>query len=613
MKLSKYILTFIISIAVTSAVVASFNIVVDPFGVFGDRFFDWYAYNMTQNPRTAKIAYVDKNHEKYDSYIIGSSKTSSYSVEKLNEYYGGASFYNMIMYGGDMYDAQKTAEYLIENYQVKNLILNIGIEEMFKYDYEDDPTKGNLHAKVDGSSVPLFYLKYAFLNPQYSLDKVSAFVRRDYLPTADDVFVPETGVYNKAVRDAESISDMESFMAANTGFYLYREDGRTGDMMDKTVESIRIVKNLCDERGIDFKLIASPIYDSEIEDYNYDDLCAYWQKIAEVSDIYDFTGYSPVSMDPRYFYDDAHFRNSVGDMALAWIFGDTEEYIPDGFGHSTTKENAYEYARQIFKRPEAPVGEDRYSKRVPALMYHEIGQEDGENGMIISPERFEEQIRTLKENGYEAVTFDELEQYVNGNYELPEKCVAVTFDDGYLSNYEYGYPILQKYGFKGTIFCVGATMGADTYKNTGLAIYPHFDYAQAREMYESGVMDIQSHTYDLHRVEGYDEEYRDGAVKLDGESDREFSEIFISDIEQSKREIESEVQNSVSALSFPKGIHSTLTDVCARNAGFDVTVTVDEGINTVIKGVPESLRAMKRIGMYPNITAERLLELIENK
>ena len=87
--------------AVTSAVFAGFNIAVDPFGVFGDIIFDRYAYNMTQNPRFAKINYLEKNHDKYDSYIIGSSKTSSYSVEKLNEYYGGASFYNMIMYGGD--------------------------------------------------------------------------------------------------------------------------------------------------------------------------------------------------------------------------------------------------------------------------------------------------------------------------------------------------------------------------------------------------------------------------------------------------------------------------------------------------------------------------------
>ncbi len=606
MKLKNYIIIFVLAAAVTSAVIAGFNIAVDPFGVFGDKIFDRYAYNMTQNPRIAKIKYIEKNHDKYDSYIIGSSKTSSYSVEKLNEYYGGASFYNMIMYGGDLYDAEKTAEYLINNYEVKNIILNIGIEEMYKFDYEDDATKGNLHAKVTGENLPLFYLKYAFLNPQYSIDKLTAMSERDYLPTADEVFVPETGVYDKSVRDAEGISDVDSFIKNNPDFYVYREDGRRGEYIDEAVESVCRVKELCQSKGIDFKLIASPVYETEIEDYNYEDLCEYWQRIAQVTDIYDFTGYSPVSQDPRYFYDDAHFRNSVGDMVLAWIFGDESVYVPDGFGHITTKDNAYEYAKNIFTKPEQAVSTE--SRKIPILMYHSLGEEDGENGMIISPERFESHLQALQDNGYETISFNELRAYVNETTDIPEKSVIITFDDGYLSNYEYAYPILQKYGYKATVFAVGATMGSDTYKDTGNSIYPHFNYEQAKEM--ADVIDTQSHTYDLHRVEDWDEEYRDGASKLDGESDREFAEIFKADILKSKDEIMQSIGNEVFALSYPKGIHSKLTDACVRECGIDVTVTVEDGISTVVKGLPQSLYNLKRIGMYPNIAAEKLIELI---
>ena len=612
MKLKNYILLFIASTAAAAAVLAGFNIAVDPFGVFGDKLLNWYAYDMTQNPRIAKIAYLDRHHDEYDSYIIGSSKTSSYSVEKLNQY-TGAHFYNMIMYGGDLYDAQKTAEYVIEHYSVKNIILNIGIEEMYKYDYEDDPVKGNLHAKVTGESLPLFYLKYAFLNPQYSIDKLKEAARRDYLPTAADVFLPETGVYNKSVRDAEGISDEQSFQEKNPNFYLYREDNRDGEQMDKAVESVRIVKELCESRGIDFKLIASPLYDTEIEDYQYDALCRYWQKLAEVTDIYDFSGYSPISMDARYFYDDAHFRNSVGDMALAWIYGDPNAYIPENFGHSTTRENAYEYAKQVFAKPAERTNPELYSKNVPVLMYHDFGTEEPDNGMVITPQQFEEQLAALREHGYETVSFEDLRQYVNGNGALPEKCVVITFDDGYMSNYTDAYPLLQKYGFKGTVFAVGATVGADTYKNTGNAIRPHFTAEQAREMYESGVMDIQSHTFDLHRVEGWDSEYRDGASKLSGESDRTFANIFKEDLAKSKEDIEATTGGSVFALAFPKGIHSTLTDTCAREAGFDVTVTVDEGMNEIIKGLPQSLYQLKRIGMYPNITSEKLIDILERE
>ena len=109
MSFKKWIAVFISTVILVGALTAGFNALVDPFGIFGDVLFDWYAYDMTQNPRVAKIAYLDRHHEKYDSYIIGCSKTSSYSTEALNEYYGGASFYNMLMYGGDMYDIEMTA------------------------------------------------------------------------------------------------------------------------------------------------------------------------------------------------------------------------------------------------------------------------------------------------------------------------------------------------------------------------------------------------------------------------------------------------------------------------------------------------------------------------
>ena len=609
MKLKSWLLIFFISLAAFSLCFAAFNIAVDPFGVFGDRLLDYWTYDMTQNPRIAKIAYLDRNYEKYDSYIIGSSKTSSYSVDKLNEY-TGASFYNMIMYGGDLYDAQKTAEYVIENYNVKNLILNIGIEESVQYDQEDDPVKGNLHAKTDGGNLALFYLKYAFLNPQYSTDKLKAYFTRDYLPSANEVFIPETGVYNKTVRDVETVGRLLTESDTDAPFFIPR--GRRDELMntDNAVAAVKAVKELCNERGIDFKLIASPLYDTEIQDYSYAGLCEYWQKLAEVTEFYDFTGYSDISMDSRYFYDDAHFRNSVGDMVLAYIYGDDSIYIPEDFGHITTAENAYAFASERFARPAAK-DTANYTKSVPILMYHNIAPVS-ENDMTITPEQLEGELAALVENGYTAVSFAELEDYVNHRTTLPEKPVVITFDDGYLGNYEYAYPLLVKYGIKATIFTVGVTFGRDTYKDTGEPITPHFNYDQAREMTESGLVEIASHTYDFHKVEKLDgAQYRDGASKLPGESDTDFAALFTADILRSKTELESNLNRSVTAFSYPQGIHSTLTDVCVKKAGFAASVTVTEAPNIIIKGLPQTLYDLNRIGVYPGSTPEELIDRIE--
>ena len=64
--MKKWLAAFFAFLALFCALIVAFNIAVDPFGVFGDKLFDYYSYNMTQNPRVAKIEYLDDNYEKYD-------------------------------------------------------------------------------------------------------------------------------------------------------------------------------------------------------------------------------------------------------------------------------------------------------------------------------------------------------------------------------------------------------------------------------------------------------------------------------------------------------------------------------------------------------------------
>ena len=86
MTSKQWLRMFLFSLILIALLICVFNYVTDPFGVFGDHFFQWYSFNFTKNPRVAKIAYLDRLHEQYDSYIIGSSSSSSFSVELLNEY-----------------------------------------------------------------------------------------------------------------------------------------------------------------------------------------------------------------------------------------------------------------------------------------------------------------------------------------------------------------------------------------------------------------------------------------------------------------------------------------------------------------------------------------------
>ena len=119
-------------------------------------------------------------------------------------------------------------------------------------------------------------------------------------------------------------------------------------------------------------------------------------------------------------------------------------------------------------------------KRVPVLMYHAVSDNCwGSTELFVSPSVLDAQIAALLDNGYTLITFEDFDRLEN-----IEKPVMLTFDDGYDDNYDYLFPILQKYQVKATVFVIANDLG----KNHKLT------EDEVREMDASGLVSIQSHT-----------------------------------------------------------------------------------------------------------------------
>lgn len=599
MSSKKWCIAAVFAVILAVGAIIAFNVKEDPFGVFGD---EWYSYNETNNPRVAKIEYLKKNHDKYDSYIIGCSSTSSYPVEDLNRYMG-ARFYNMIMYGADMLDVEQTVYYLANNYEVKNIVLNVYIANGFNYDYEPNKITDSMHYLADGSSRTKFYAKYAFLNPQYSYAKLEAKKKDRYLAEPFDVFDEETGAYDKRKRDAEHISDMESYYEAYPIFANYPTGEYLLSKFSENGNSLMRIKEFCESKGIKLIVVNAPIYYEYfkcIPDY---DIEHFYKTIAESVDFWDFS-VSSVSLEPRYFYDETHFRNSIGKMALARIFGDDSIYIPEDFGKYITKDNVEEQVQTFYGKTFSDM---EYTKRLPILLYHHIA-ENVENDMIVSPKRFEEHMRAIAENGYTALTLDDVLAYIEKGEDLPEKAVLITLDDGYMSNYSIAYPILEKYGLHGVIFAVGSTFGSDTYKDTGIKIFEHFGKDEMRKMEESGIIDVESHTYDMHQ----NADYEKGAAAEDvliheGESD----EDYVRRVTEDCRMWEEKLGKKAKALAFPHGVSDLFSQAILDSCGIKLTFSTNAKIDTLIKGLPQSGYAMGRYTVTESMSAEDILSLLK--
>lgn len=148
-------------------------------------------------------------------------------------------------------------------------------------------------------------------------------------------------------------------------------------------------------------------------------------------------------------------------------------------------------------------------KTVPVLMFHSVGS-DIHNWsryfLSVNITHFEKFCEYLKEKSYRTLFLNEWYDIQNNGFNSKDRLVVLTFDDGYLDNYVYAYPILKKYGLKGTVFVNPEFVDdknttprprydqAGFNKNDIKNILGFLNWAEIAEMESSGVIDIQNHT-----------------------------------------------------------------------------------------------------------------------
>lgn len=129
------------------------------------------------------------------------------------------------------------------------------------------------------------------------------------------------------------------------------------------------------------------------------------------------------------------------------------------------------------------------------LLYHEIVQGIAKEIHAVTESDFEAQMAWLHENGYRVTSLNQgWEEGRNGRNVSNSESVAITFDDGYLDNYQIAFPILQRYGFKATIFLATGFMGGRSEWRTGeLSQTRMMTWKHVREMASQGIS-FGSHT-----------------------------------------------------------------------------------------------------------------------
>ncbi|MCI6925908.1 MAG: polysaccharide deacetylase family protein [Butyricicoccus porcorum] len=238
---------------------------------------------------------------------------------------------------------------------------------------------------------------------------------------------------------------------------------------------------------------------------------------------------------------------------------------------------------------------------IPVAMYHSVTDEGKSPGQyVISPSMLENDLKYLSERGYHTVTVTDLVAYVTAGTALPEKPVMLTFDDGYYNNYSNAYPLLKQYGMRAVLSPVGTLTEQFTASDdTGHEVWSYCTGAQLKEMSDSGVMEIQNHSYDFHSLSP-----RRGCLRKSGEDKASYQETFLSDTRRAQELFVSLEISEPVCYTYPYGACNDETDALVKQYGFVATLSCEEGVAHITRD-PACLTGICRCNRDGCMTSEQ--------
>jgi hypothetical protein len=132
---------------------------------------------------------------------------------------------------------------------------------------------------------------------------------------------------------------------------------------------------------------------------------------------------------------------------------------------------------------------------VPVLAYHGIN--DKRDDYSVDQRTFAKQMALLRRMGFRSLTIAQYVRFLRGDRRgLPQRPVLITFDDGRLDSFRGADRVLQRYGFRATMFVIPGAISRDN---------PFYlSWKELRGMEDSGRWDLQEHAGKGHYLVSYD-------------------------------------------------------------------------------------------------------------
>ena len=240
------------------------------------------------------------------------------------------------------------------------------------------------------------------------------------------------------------------------------------------------------------------------------------------------------------------------------------------------------------------------------LCYHEIA--DPADALTpayaVTPTNFLRQMDWLRNHGYRFVGIDDLLASRRGLRPLPSRAVLVTFDDAYQSVYVHAWPVLRMFRIPAVVSVVGSWLEPKEridFDGKPVARAAMISWEALREMARSGLVEVGSHSWDLHRGIPANPQgnLEPAAVSRRWLPDRNRHEDEAAyrarteaDLVRSIADIRKRTGKAPRLIAWPYGRFNETTVRIAERLGFKVGLTLEDGVNDPERTPLMSLRRL---------------------
>jgi len=189
--------------------------------------------------------------------------------------------------------------------------------------------------------------------------------------------------------------------------------------------------------------------------------------------------------------------------------------------------------------------------QVVVLCYHRLEGKAG-GALSIEVDLFKSHMKQIKEKGLAVISMQDFLAWRRGEKTIPPKSVLITIDDGYLSGYEVGLPILKEYHFPATYFIY------TNFVNKG---GKSMTWDQITELRDAG-MEIGSHT-----VSHFD-------LRHKPKTSNDYDAWLKDEVETSKQILEEKLGIKVATIAYPYGYNNEKVRAAVQAAGYDAGFSV---------------------------------------